>query len=410
MRRLATRMVGLVALGAALAGPVLPGTVASAQAAGCRNTGNFDSWLRDFRAEAQAQGLSRRTISSALDGLRFDPSIVRKDRAQGVFSQPFLEFSNRMVSSYRMKHGARLLRENAAEFADLERTYGVPGPVIVGFWGLETDFGANIGNLPVLNSLATLAFDCRRPDLFRTQLMSALKIIERGDLRADQMIGAWAGELGQLQFLPKDYYELGVDYNRNGRVDLLREVPDVLASGAALIKSHGWRANEPWLVEVRVPRSMPWEQAGLEVHHGESTWSKWGVTQRDGSALKSTGLESSLLLPMGRNGPAFLAYPNFDVYLQWNQSFVYATTAAYFATRLAGAPPRFAGNNKVDVLSFDQTKQLQRVLEARGYDVGGVDGMIGAKTRDSVRDVQAKLGLPVDGYPTQSLLRRLSGN
>ncbi|WP_321345014.1 lytic murein transglycosylase [Breoghania sp.] len=405
MRRLATGMVGLVALGA-----VLAGAAGAAEAAGCRNTGSFDRWLNDFRAEAKAEGLSRRTISSALDGLKFDPSIVRKDRAQSVFSQSFLKFSNRMVSSYRMKHGTRLLRENATEFADLERRYGVPGPVIVGFWGLETDFGANIGNLPVLNSLATLAFDCRRPDLFRGQLMSALKLIERGDLRADQMIGAWAGELGQLQFLPKDYYELGVDYNRNGRVDLLREVPDVLASGAALIKSHGWRANEPWLVEVRVPRSMPWEEAGLQVHHSEGTWSKWGVTKRDGSALRSTGLESSLLLPMGINGPAFLAYPNFDVYLQWNQSFVYATTAAYFATRLAGAPPRFPGNGEVDVLSFDQTKRLQRILEGRGYDVGGADGMIGARTRDSVREVQAKLGLPVDGYPTQALLRRLSGN
>lgn len=404
MRRLATTIAGLAAL--AMAG----GAVGGAQAAGCRNTGDFGRWLQEFRAEAKAQGLSQRTISASLDGLRYDPSIVRKDRAQSVFSQSFLEFSNRMVSGYRMKHGKRLLRENANEFAQLERTYGVPGAVIVGFWGLETDFGANTGNLPVMNSLATLAFDCRRPDLFRAQLMSALKIVERGDLRPDQMVGAWAGELGQLQFQPKDYYELGVDYNGNGRVDLLKEVPDVLASGARLIQSHGWRAGQPWLVEVRVPASMPWKEAGLETHHSETQWSQWGVTARDGRPLKSTGLDSSLLLPMGHNGPAFLAYPNFDVYLQWNQSLVYATTAAYFATRLAGAPPRFAGNAKVDALSFDQIKQLQRILQKRGYDVGGVDGMIGANTRASVRDVQAKLGMPVDGYPTQGLLRRIAGN
>ncbi|MDJ0931884.1 lytic murein transglycosylase [Breoghania sp.] len=315
-----------------------------------------------------------------------------------------------MVSGYRMKHGTRLLRENAAKFRELERRYGVPGPVIIGFWGLETDFGANIGNLPVMKSLATLTFDCRRPELFREQLMSALKIAERGDLRPREMIGAWAGELGQLQFQPKDYYELGVDYNGNGRVNLLTEVPDVLASGARLIQSHGWRAGEPWLVEVRVPHSMPWQEAGLEIHHGEAKWSSWGVTQRDGSPLKSTGLESSLLLPMGRNGPAFLAYPNFDVYLQWNQSLVYATTAAYFATCLATAPPRFAGNAKVEALSFRQIKQLQHLLQGRGYGVGCVDGMIGANTRASVRDVQAKLGLLVDGYPAQSLLQRLAGN
>ncbi|PTW59762.1 lytic murein transglycosylase [Breoghania corrubedonensis] len=408
MRRLAKTITGLAVLAAgtlAAAG----GTMGGAQAAGCRNTGDFGRWLEDFKTEARTQGISARVISSSLDGLRYDPSIVRKDRAQSVFSQSFLEFSNRMVSGYRMKQGTRLLKQNASEFRELERKYGVPGPVIVGFWGLETDFGANIGNLPVMNSLATLAFDCRRPDLFREQLMYALKIAQRGDLRPDQMIGAWAGELGQLQFQPKDYFELGVDYNGNGRVDLLKEVPDVLASGARLIQSHGWRAGEPWLVEVRVPRSMPWVEAGLETHHGEAKWSGWGVTARDGSPLKSTGLEASLLLPMGRNGPAFLAYPNFDVYLQWNQSLVYATTAAYFATRLAGAPPRFAGNGDVDALSFNEIKTLQHILQNRGYDVGGVDGMIGANTRSSVRDVQAKLGLPVDGYPTKDLLRRLAG-
>ncbi|MEI2385098.1 lytic murein transglycosylase [Breoghania sp. JC706] len=414
MRRRATTISGLAGLriaALAMAAVVTAGGLSgAARAAGCSDPANFGKWLQDFRAEARTQGISERTIAASLDGLRYDPSIVRKDRAQSVFSQSFLEFSNRMVSSYRMKHGTGYLKKYAGEFADLERKTGVPGAVIVGFWGLETDFGANIGNLPVMNSLATLAFDCRRPDLFREQLMFALKIAERGDLRPDQMVGAWAGELGQLQFQPKDYYQLGVDYNGNGRVDLLKEVPDVLASGANLIRHHGWRAGEPWLVEVRVPRSMPWAEAGLETHHDEAKWSGWGVTQRDGAPLRKTGLESSLLLPMGRNGPAFLAYPNFDVYLQWNQSLVYATTAAYFATRLAGAPPRFEGNGNVDALSFSEIKRLQQILQSRGYDVGGVDGMIGANTRSSVRDVQAKLGLPVDGYPTQDLLRRLSGN
>lgn len=393
--------VGLMCLAASIGS-------AGAQAAGCRNTGNFDRWLADFRQEAKAQGITSRTIRSALDGLTYAPEVVRKDRAQGVFSQSFLKFSGRMVAKYRMQHGALRMKKYAKTFAALEREYGVPAPIITAFWGLETDFGANIGDLPVLRSLATLAFDCRRPELFRPQLMDALRIIDHGDLAASQMIGAWAGELGQMQFLPSDYYKLAVDYDGDGRRDLLRSVPDVLASTARLIREFGWHRGEPWLEEVRVPGQMPWEEADLAIRHPRSSWKKWGVTRPDGSALPSDGTEVALLLPMGRNGPAFIAYRNFDIYLEWNQSFVYATTAAYFASRLAGAPPRRAGNAEVTPLSAAQTKQLQRVLERKGYDVGGVDGTIGAKTRAAVRAVQKKLGLPADAYPTPDLLARLN--
>lgn len=403
MRRMRLLLkAGLVfcALGAANVG---------AQAASCRNTGSFDRWLADFKAEARAQGISERAIATALDGLTFAPEIVRKDRAQGVFSQSFLKFSDRMVAKYRMQHGAKRIKTYAKTFTALEREYGVPAAVITAFWGLETDFGANIGDLPVLRSLATLAFDCRRPELFRPQLMDALRIIDRGDLTAAQMIGAWAGELGQMQFLPSDYYKLAVDYDGDGRRDLLRSTPDVLASSARLINSHGWHAGEPWLEEVRVPREMPWQEADVTIKHPRSKWKAWGVTRVDGSALPGDGAEVALLLPMGRNGPAFIAYRNFDVYLQWNQSFIYATTAAYFATRLAGAPPRRRGNGEVTPLSADQTKQLQRLLERKGYDVGGVDGTIGAKTRAAVRSVQAQLGLPADSYPTPDLLARIGG-
>lgn len=380
---------------------------ADAQAAGCRNTADFGRWLAEFKAEAAAQGISSRTIASALDGLTFAPEIVRKDRAQGVFSQSFLEFSDRMVAKYRMQHGAKRMKTYAKIFAALEREYGVPAPVITAFWGLETDFGANIGDLPVLRSLATLAYDCRRPELFRPQLMDALRVIERGDLTASQMIGAWAGELGQMQFLPSDYYRLAVDYDGDGRRDLLKSVPDVLASTARLIKDFGWHAGEPWLEEVRVPAEMPWQEADLAIRHPRSQWARWGVTRVDGSAIPSDSTPVALLLPMGRNGPAFIAYRNFDIYLEWNQSFVYATTAAYFATRLAGAPPRRTGNAPVESLSRDQIKQLQTLLAKKGYDVGGVDGTIGAMTRAAVRSVQAKMGLPADAYPTPDLLVRL---
>ncbi len=373
--------------------------------AACQNTGNFNRWLDGFREEAAAAGISEATIAAALDTVRFDQSVIDKDRRQAVFSQSFLEFSDRMVAKYRLQQGAGLLKKYASTFASIEKTYGVPGPVIVAFWGLETDFGANLGKSPTLTSLATLAYDCRRPERFRGELMAALKIVERGDLRPEEMIGPWAGEMGQTQFLASHYFNYGVDYDGDGRVDLLKSVPDVLASSANLLKAEGWRAGEPWLREVRVPEDMPWDQADLAIKHPESQWAKWGVTLANGKPLKGK-LQASLLLPMGRNGPAFLAYHNFDIYTEWNQSLVYATTAAYFATRLAGAPPVGRGRG-AEPFGQKQVVELQKRLAAQGYDVGKIDGFLGAKTRAAVKDVQQKLGLPADSYPDSALMARL---
>jgi lytic murein transglycosylase len=368
--------------------------------------GGFDRWLSAFKREAIAEGVSARTVETALAGVRFEQSVVNRDRAQGVFSQTFLEFAGRMVAGYRLQQGAAELKKNAATFARIEREFGVPGPVIAAFWGLETDFGANTGDFPTLNALATLAYDCRRPEKFRPQLLDALRIIDAGDLRTDQMRGAWAGELGQLQFMPTDYLRSGVDYDGDGRVDLIRSKSDALASSGSLLAHHGWRRGEPWLQEVRVPRNLPWQEAGLDIKHTRAEWAKWGVTLANGAALPADRAPASLLLPMGRNGPAFLAHRNFDVYLQWNQSLVYATTAAYYATRLAGAPAVNRGQ-PVDSLTGAETKELQRLLQANGYDVGKVDGIIGERTRESVRAIQLKLGMPPDSYPTKALLARL---
>jgi lytic murein transglycosylase len=368
--------------------------------------GTFSAWLDGVREEAEAAGISRQAIS-ALDDVRFDQSVVDRDRAQGVFSQTFLEFSGRMVNANRMQIGSSRLKKHRALFDEIERTYGVPGPVITAFWGLETDYGANTGKSPTLNAIASLAYDCRRPDKFRPQLIYALRIIERGDLAPHEMIGAWAGEIGQVQFQPEDYYESGVDFDRDGRIDLRNSVPDVLASSANLLAKGGWQAGEPWLEEVRVPRDLDWHEADLKITHSRSQWAEWGVRMADGSDLPADDKEASLLLPMGRNGPAFLAYPNFNVYLDWNQSLVYATTAAYFATRLAGAPPVGKGNGKVAPFGAKQVFELQRLLVKQGYEVGKIDGILGTATRDAVKDMQMKLGLPADSYPTPELLERL---
>jgi lytic murein transglycosylase len=366
----------------------------------------FSVWLDQFRQEASAQGISDNALA-ALNGVQYDQSVINADRRQGVFSQSFLEFAGRMVADYRMSQGKQLLSKYADTFARIEREFGVPGPVIVSFWGLETDFGQVLGDYSTLQSLATLAYDCRRPEQFRPELLAALQLIDSGDLAPGDLRGAWAGEIGQMQFVPTYYVQLAVDYDGDGKRNLVRSVPDVLASSANLLKHHGWRAGEPWLEEVRVPAELPWAEADLAIKHPRSQWAAWGVTRSDGSPIPRDTLPVSLLLPMGRLGPAFLAYPNFDVYTQWNQSLVYATTAAYFATRLAGAPRVQAGS--AQALSREQIQEVQQRLQQLGYDVGGIDGIIGAQTRAAIKTVQTQLGMPADSWPSPEFLVALRG-
>jgi lytic murein transglycosylase len=262
------------ALGLLLLGPVGPAVAA----ASCGNgAGGFPAWLESFKQEAAAQGISQRAIEQGLAGVTYDPSVISHDRGQHVFKQSFEQFSGRMVNAFRLKRGAALLKQYAAVFARIEQQYGVPGPVIVAIWGLETDFGANVGNFSTIRALATLAYDCRRPDKFRGELLDVLRIVERGDMAPNQMHGAWAGEIGQTQFLPSSYLKFAVDFDGNGRRDLIRSAPDVLASTANYLKGYGWQKGQPW---------------------GEGT-------------------------------------ANFNVLLEWNKSQVYTKTVAYFAQRLA---------------------------------------------------------------------------
>jgi lytic murein transglycosylase len=334
---------------------------------------------------------------------------VNKDRGQKVFSQTFLEFSDRMVARHRIDGGIQRIAKNRALFTKIEQQFGVPAPVIAAFWALETDFGGFMGNLPTIKSVTSLAYDCRRPDLFRTQLMAALKIIERGDLTPEQMIGPFAGELGQFQFLPAHYVDYGVDYDGDGRRDLIHSAPDALASAANYLSKIGWKRGQPWLEEVQVPASIDWSQADLAIQHPRSQWARWGVTRMGGAALAADAQAASLLLPMGRFGPAFLAYPNFQVFLEWNQSIVYSTSAAYLATRIAGAPAIHRGSGKVAPFASAQIRELQQLLARRGHDVGKIDGFLGQKSRSAVKAEQIKLGLPADSYPTPELVAKLQG-
>jgi len=381
-----------------------------AAAATCHNTGSYERWLEAFKKEAAAQGISQRVIAEASPSLTFDPAIIRRDHGQSVFQQTFLQFSDRMVGGARIPNGIEKIKKYHAVFAEVEKKYGVPAPVLTAFWGLESDFGANFGNYKILSALATLAYDCRRPEFFRQQLFDALRIVERGDQRVDEMIGDWAGEFGGLQFTASDYLKNAVDFDGDGRRDLIHSIPDTLASGANFLVSLGWKRGEPWLQEVHVPQNLPWQEADLTIKHPRSQWVAWGVKPAYGT-LPADDLPASMILPMGRHGPAFLAYPNFQAFLGWNSAYVYSTTVAYFATRLNGAPALSrAGAASVVALSSPQMMELQRLLIKQGYEgVGEVDGKFGAGTRAAVKKAQIKLGLPADSYPTAELIERLGG-
>jgi lytic murein transglycosylase len=389
-------------LGAVLAGPAL--------AASCHNSGSYEQWLSQFKKDAAAQGISQKVIAAAAPSMTFDAAIIRRDHGQSVFQQTFLQFSDRMVGGGRIPNGLAKIKQHAATFAAVEKKYGVPAPVLTAFWGLESDFGANFGDYKILSAIATLAYDCRRPDFFRTQLFDALRIIERGDQTVDGMIGDWAGEFGGLQFTASDYLKNAVDFDGDGRRDLIHSIPDTLASGANFLVSLGWQRGQPWLQEVHVPANLPWQEADLTIQHPRSQWVAWGVKPAYG-ALPPDNLPASMILPMGRHGPAFLAYPNFKAFLGWNSAYVYSTTVAYFATRLDGAPAMSrSGAAAVVALSSEQMMTLQRLLIKQGYEgVGEVDGKFGAGTRAAVKKAQMKLGLPADSYPTAELIEHLSG-
>ncbi|WP_375175755.1 lytic murein transglycosylase [Pseudooceanicola sp.] len=366
--------------------------------------GSFGSFVADLKAEAVSKGHAPATVDRFFAGVRQDGAVLKADRAQGVFQLDFTTFARRLISQHRINAGVSNGKKYDSVFDRIEQEYGVSRGVLLAFWAFETDYGAFQGDFNTLNALTTLAHDCRRPEIFRPQVFAALELYENGDFDPARTTGAWAGEIGMVQMLPRDIIENGVDGDGDGHVQLKTSAPDALMSGAKMLSHLGWRAGEPWLQEVRVPAEMDWSKTGIGTTLTPQQWQAMGVQPRSGQW--EANLPASVIIPQGRKGPAFLAYPNFNVYFEWNQSFTYVLTAAYFATRLTGAPVFDAGNPDPG-LSGQQMKELQRKLAARGYDVGDVDGILGAKSREAVRQVQQELGLPADAWPTAALLNRL---
>ena len=377
----------------------------SAGAAMAQCGGSFSDFVGDMKAEAKTRGYNTATVNGFFKGVQQDPKVLRADRAQGVFQKPFIDFSRRLISQNRIDAGRANARKYKSVFDQIEAQYGVSRGVLLAFWAFETDYGGYQGDFNTRNALVTLAHDCRRPELFRPQVFAALQLYAQGAFDPNRTTGAWAGEIGMVQMLPQDILDNGVDADGDGYVSLKTSAPDALTSGGKMLSHLGWRANEPWLQEIVIPAGLDLTKTGIDKSMTVSDWTALGVKPRSGN-FAASNLQASVVLPQGHKGPAFLAYPNFKVLFEWNQSFVYVLTAAYFATRLEGAPVYDAGNPDAG-LSGDQMKALQRKLQSRGYDVGKVDGILGARTRKAVQAEQERLGLPADAWPTPNLLSKL---
>lgn len=364
--------------------------------------GSLPEFTKAMVAEAVAQGLPEAAARSYLKGAQIDQKVLARDRSQGVFRMNFIEFSRRLISQNRIDTGRALARKHADLFDRAAKEFGVPKGILLAFWAFETDFGQVQGDFNTRNALVTLGQDCRRPGLFQPQILAAIALHARSDFPTD-MTGAWAGEIGMVQMLPADILERGVDGDGDGHVRLKTSGADALLSGARLLQHHGWRTGEPWLAEVTVPAEMDWSLSGLATKMPVADWQAMGVAGREGTLPPGS---ASLILPQGRKGPAFLAYPNFSTLFDWNQSFTYVLTGAYFATRLEGAPP-YDAKDPEPGLDADQMMALQRKLAALGHDVGEIDGILGSGTRNAVQKEQARLGLPADAWPTTRLLNAL---
>lgn len=369
---------------------------------------SFEDWLRTFRIEAVNQGIQQRTLDSTLAGLSPNPRIVELDRRQPEFTQPFWRYLSRRVTLDRIRRGRTLLKKHGALLKRIEARYGVPPRFLVSFWGLESNFGDYTGKMSVIRSIATLAYNPRRRRFFTGELIAALRIIERGDMRPSVQ-GSWAGAMGQTQFMPSTYLRYAVDGDGDGRRDLWGSFADIFSSSSNFLAKVGWKRDQTWGREVRLPANFEFELSGLKNRRALSDWQTLGVRRTDGRDLPAVDLEAALVLPAGYRGPAFLVYRNFGKIMIWNRSIYYAIAVGRLADRIIGQGPLAAKPPADDVpLSRAQVKTMQQRLAALGIDAGVADGVVGSKTRQAIKSFQRLAKMPPDGYPTLGLIEALS--
>lgn len=409
MRRIGLNSLAIAA-GLALAAPAF-GTEQrpKAQAPKAQPAGpNVQAFLASLWSDARQRGIRRETFNAALGNFTPDPAIIALTKKQSEFVRPIWSYLDGAISEVRLSRGRAAAERYAGELAAIERKYGVDKRVVLGIWGMETNFGSYTGDKDVFRSLATLALHRYRDDFFRDELLVALKMLEDGLADRSVMRGSWAGAMGQTQFMPSSFMKYAVDYDGDGVRDLWDNIPDALASTANYLASFGWQPGVPWGVEVNVPDGF--NLASVEGMQDFSSWSAAGFTRANGSALPRSG-KAMLWYPAGIRGPALLVSENYRIIKRYNSSDAYALGVAHLGDRLGGGGAFRASWPRNDKrLSPAEVKELQRRLIALGYPLGKVDGRIGELSRDAIRKQQIRHRLPADGYPTLALLEKLRQN
>ena len=370
------------------------------------NSQSFEDFLNQVRKTATEQGVSKATIDKAFFGLTPNLDILKSDSTQAEFNQNFWRYVNKRVSQVRLNKGNDTLKQNASLINKASQKYGVPTYVLVAFLGLESNYGNYMGNENLVRSLATLAFDPRRSGFFTKEFIALLKLIDKNTIPLDAK-GSWAGAMGAVQFMPTNVIAYGVDANNNGKVNLWNEKEDIYASAANFLKKLGWKKGEKWGREASIPKNFDYRLTGLETKRTVNEWAALGVLRGNGSRLPNSNFKSSLIVPMGHRGPAFLVYRNFDVILGWNRSILYALSVAYLSDRLNGNGKLTAKSIDEPLLSKVDILQIQNTLNLLGYNTGTPDGMVGPKTRQATRMFQSDIGLVADGYVGYELFQQL---
>lgn len=371
---------------------------------------DFQLWLTDFKKTAYTKGISSKTIRIAFKDTQLDPSILELDRKQPEFFSGFWKYFARATSEWRIEKGQKLYKENLTQLSKITKKYGIPERILVSFWGLETNYGGYTGTTPIIEALATLSYDLRRRDFFSTELIAALKIIDKGYVQASEMKGSWAGAMGQCQFMPSNYLRYAVDGDMDNKKDLWNSKPDIFNSMGNFLKRLGWKRNGQWANEVILPTNFNYALADGSTSYSLEKWQQLGIKIINSTDLNKNN-QAKLILATDYQGPAFLVYDNFFIIKRWNNSTKYALAVGHLADRIIGKSALSKSAPKIELkISREQTKELQQKLMGKGYELGGADGIAGSKTRKAIRDYQIKQNLPADGYPSLRMLKILRDN
>ncbi len=368
----------------------------------------FDRWIEGFRSRALAAGIAAATFDRAFRGVEYNTSVIEKDRNQSEFTKAIWDYLDSAVSDLRVANGRAALERHRDLLDRIEAEFGVDKEVVVAVWGLESSYGTHRGDTPLIEALATLAYDGRRGSFFEDQLVAALKILQSGDVDPGHMTGSWAGAMGHTQFIPTSYLAHAVDFTGDGRRDIWSDDPsDALASTAAYLARSGWQKGAPWGVEVTLPQGFDFGLTGERVKKSATEWAALGIRDTEGGMVGDHG-PASILMPAGARGAAFMIFPNFHAIEKYNTADAYVIAVGHLAQRIAGGGPIRAGWPRGDrVLVFAERRELQERLTKAGFDTGGVDGRIGPNTIAAVRAFQRSVGMAPDGYASLDILRRL---